>query len=206
MLGGLYSDAFQARDHLKTAERLCRDLWQSRQNGEDDEILAYRRIIKESMEDLKPDLFQTKVDEEMYDSDSDSEVADDDDAFYGIQSTKSPKVKASKLDVSNSQDDEHKDKEPSKVQPQTAGREDKSTEEKEPKQTELTDSSESYARSSDTTATDKITISNRKTNSISLEIQKANTEESEGTLVKNIKSLVIETNSGTWIHKSINDI
>lgn len=56
MLAVLVDSLFDKEIHYIEAEGFCTQLYESRQNDEQEEILSYQRIITEGRESLKPEL------------------------------------------------------------------------------------------------------------------------------------------------------
>ena len=73
MLAGLADIPPIAESHFKEADRLCTQLYESRKEGEEEEILTYREIISNGLTDLGPEMKQWKMEEDIYISSSDED-------------------------------------------------------------------------------------------------------------------------------------
>jgi hypothetical protein len=73
MLAGLANIPPVAESHLTQADRLCTQLYEGRQEGEEEEIQAYREIINSSLEDLRVEMREWKIEEGIYVSSSEED-------------------------------------------------------------------------------------------------------------------------------------
>jgi hypothetical protein len=73
MLAGLADIPPVAESHLNRADRLCTQLYESRKEGEGEEIATYREIITSSLEDLRLEMEEWKIEEGIYDSSSEED-------------------------------------------------------------------------------------------------------------------------------------
>jgi hypothetical protein len=78
MLAALADIPPVAEMHFKEADRICDQLYESKQANEGEEILTYREIIKSGLRDLGPEIREWKIEEGLYisSSDEDSETED----------------------------------------------------------------------------------------------------------------------------------
>ena len=74
MLGGLADIPPLSQDHLRRADRYCAQLLKDKNDGEEEEIVRYKNIIEESLEDLKADIKEWRMEEGLYASSSDEEL------------------------------------------------------------------------------------------------------------------------------------
>ncbi len=68
MLAGFADISPVAEKHFKDANRVCEQLWKSRNEGEEKKILTYGAIIAEGLEDLEPEMKSWKLGERICDS------------------------------------------------------------------------------------------------------------------------------------------
>jgi hypothetical protein len=73
MLAGLADIPPAAESHFNEADRLCTQLYESRKEGEEEEILTYREMISSSLKDLDPEMKEWKIEEGIYVSSSDED-------------------------------------------------------------------------------------------------------------------------------------
>ena len=73
MLAALADIPPVAETHFDEADKLCIQLYESRNDGEEEEILTYRAIIASGKKDLGPEMKEWKMEEGIYTSSSEED-------------------------------------------------------------------------------------------------------------------------------------